>query len=273
MESTLNALQQALFEQLTSKPLDTQANDAKSALKQLKAATSSKKVLIVCDDLWLDEQYAALDCVNHANGSKLLLTSRMRDVVCDALTIDLTILDKEEAAALLMRTACLGEAPANARPPAIDEISRECAYLPLTIVLAGKVIASYGQGWEQDVLPLLKESHSEELRLSGLSGLHDKSSHSSVENHIISVTLRTIRGPQAADVQRLFRLMALFAEDALVPIPAIVFMVESQSDVQVDVAVERRRVQLKIRERVNILLGRSLLLGSLHSGIKVGTIN
>ena len=48
MESTLNALQHALFEQLTSQPLDTQSDDVESALKQLKAVTSSKKVLIVC---------------------------------------------------------------------------------------------------------------------------------------------------------------------------------------------------------------------------------
>ena len=120
------------------------------------------------------------------------------------------------------------------------------------------------------MIPLLKESHSEELRNQSLGGsLHETSANLSVEKHIISVTLQTIRGPQAREVQQLFKLMALFAEDAVVPIRAIILMVESQTNQPGGSAVQRRRTQLKIRERVNILLGRSLLLGSLHSGIKV----
>ena len=106
----------------------------------------SWKILLVADDLWLDEQYQALDCVNKANSSKVFITSRLRDVVPDATTVDLTVLGEEEAAVLLMRTACLGDASAHARPPAVDEIVRECAYLPLTIVLVGKMISSFGAG-------------------------------------------------------------------------------------------------------------------------------
>eukprot|EP00935_MAST-01C_sp_MAST-1C-sp1_P002572 g2572.t1 len=127
-----------------------------------------------------------------------------------------------------------------------------CAFLPLTVVLAGKLIASYGAGWETDIIPLLRESQSEE-----------------VESHIISVTISSIRGPQASDVQHLFRLMALFAEDALIPVRIVILLVESQNGERCPDNAQRRRSHLRIRERVNILLGRSLLLGSLHSGIRL----
>ena len=88
------------------------------------------------DDLWLNEQFTALNCLNETNGSSLLITSRMRDAAPDADTVDVTVLGAEEAALLLMRTACLGELPAAARPPAVDEIVRSCAFLPLVSIQA-----------------------------------------------------------------------------------------------------------------------------------------
>ena len=87
-------------------------------------------------------------------------------------------------------------------------------YLPLGIVLAGKMISSYGQNWETEVLELLQDSHSEELRQQsvkgrGGGGAGEVGSTSTVEHHIIDVTLRTIRGPQAAEVKQLFRWMGM----------------------------------------------------------------
>ena len=104
--------------------------------------------------------------------------------------------------------------PASARPPAVDEIARECGYLPLGVALAGKMIASFGQGWETEVPALLRESQAEVLP--------------SAEDHVMNVSLSTIRGPQAEHVRQLFKWMALFQEDAVIPIRAIISMVESQ---------------------------------------------
>eukprot|EP00935_MAST-01C_sp_MAST-1C-sp1_P001434 g1434.t1 len=197
--------------------------------------------------------------------SRVLITSRLRDVVPDALTVDLSVLSKEEAAQLLMRTACLGDVPAESRPVAVDEITRQCGLLPLGIVLAGKVIASYGQGWETEVIELLRDSHSEQLRRQ----THHEG-QLTVEQHVIETSLQAIRGPQAADVVELFQLMAAFPEDVIIPIVIIIALVESQQTRISEVLDgERRRTHMKIRERVNILLGRSLLLGNLHEGIKV----
>ena len=98
----------------------------------------------MCDDLWSEEQYAALNCIRESDGSRLLITTRLRDVVPDAKQVDLNVLSKEDAAELLCRTACLGEIidsaqGGGARPAAIDEITRECGYLPLAVGLAGKM--------------------------------------------------------------------------------------------------------------------------------------
>ena len=109
------------------------------------AAAKAKPLLLILDDLWSDELYSAINpCIGKSEGSRLLITTRLRDIVADAKTVDLTVLSSKEAAQLLCRTACLGE-PAQAQSLAVDAVAQQCGYLPLGLVLAGKMIASYGQ--------------------------------------------------------------------------------------------------------------------------------
>ena len=51
-------------------------------------------------DLWAEEQFKLLDCTDSSNGSRVLITTRLRDVVASSMTVDLTVMTKDEAARL-----------------------------------------------------------------------------------------------------------------------------------------------------------------------------
>ena len=125
------------------------------------------------------------------------------------------------------RSAGLDEAAGGAtggNASAIDEIARECGYLPLTLQLAGRIVASYGQthGWETEIFELLAASHSAELRQRTFSASHssegnDDGKSFTLEDRIISVSLHSIKGPSSESIKKLFKALALVSAFAWLP--------------------------------------------------------
>ena len=82
---------------------------------------------------------------------------------------------EDEAARLLMLTAFGSnddngdsDMPAEATPPVIAEVARECGLLPLTLTIAGRIINEYGEGWEGSIMKLIANQHSNRTEKLGL---------------------------------------------------------------------------------------------------------
>ena len=285
MESTLFQLQSLILEQLTGFPLGEGDVDTKTNTKRLRKATREAigSILLVLDDLWLDEQEQALNCIHPENGSKVLITTRIRDVVPMAHTVDLSLMSKQAAASLLMRSARMDEAAATP-PPAAFEISAACGYLPLTIVIAGNIVRTFGSGWEESVPKLLSKKGG-----VGASALRRKRStmggsasvaEQSTEDRVISVGLQSLSGADAPRIRALFAWLAVIQEDVIVPIAAVEQLWKAQrrfsshlggteTEAEDDANDAEDEDQLAIRGWLSTLLGRSLLLGSMNDGIKI----
>ena len=150
-ESTVLQLQRELYRQVTGGPLSESKGDEKENLATMRRQVRRKSALLVLDDLWQSAQYEALqifeglDTTGHAGSSsglrqKLLITSRLRDVVPHATTVDVSVMSEDEAAQLLMRTAGMEESVVTSPPPEAFDIARECGYLPLSLAIAGRII-------------------------------------------------------------------------------------------------------------------------------------
>ena len=85
---------------------------------------------------------------------RLRVTTRIRDLVPKATRVELPLMAKDEAVALLLDLANVEEAeylkeqPGSAWPPeAAYAIVSECGLLPITLPLAAQVVRSWGEGW------------------------------------------------------------------------------------------------------------------------------
>ena len=83
---------------------------------------------------------------------RLLITTRIRDLVPKATRLELPLMGKDEAVALLLELANIEEAeylkehPGAAWPPqAAYTIAAECGLLPLTLTIAAQVVRSWGE--------------------------------------------------------------------------------------------------------------------------------
>eukprot|EP00935_MAST-01C_sp_MAST-1C-sp1_P000326 g326.t1 len=263
-----------LHKQLTGKSLSSEDAKAKNEqdLQQMlvQAMGEKRRALVVLDDPWLPEQVRLLNPIDGSHTQhRLLITTRMRDL---ATRVELPLMREEEAVALLMDLANVEEAsylkdsPGSAWPPqAAFAISAECGLLPITLLIAAQVIRSWGSGWvtlgymfsiETAVLPLLREE-----RGSGTS---------TVEERVIGAGLQALeKNEDGPAVKKLFY---AFAEDYVHPIAVVELLwrscCASESEKQQNSLVAR----LKVRQRTQLLVDHSLLLGSSSEGVHLHDI-
>ena len=84
--------------------------------------------------------------------------------------------------------------------------------LPLTLAIAGGMVADLDRGFTEDILEAMMETHGTTLEDEG--GL-------TLEERVISSSLKMIKGKNKELVERVFRFFAVFPEDT--PVPAGVF--------------------------------------------------
>jgi hypothetical protein len=120
---------------------------------------------------------------------------------------------------MLLSIAGLQTTPEHGEiPPQALEMVRFCKFLPLSISIAGKLLADAGIGMDpaewDGIVELMQQSVSED----------DKRS---VEESVILASLNNIRGGQKENITHLFKSLALLPEDAAAPLPLLSLMFEA----------------------------------------------
>jgi hypothetical protein len=107
--SKIRQLQSMLYKQITGKSVqaeEVQEKDERDWLDMLHDAMTMKRALVVLDDPWLEEQVRYLNPLGRTRSEhRLLVTSRIRSLVPKALCIDLALMGKDDAVALLLDLA------------------------------------------------------------------------------------------------------------------------------------------------------------------------
>ena len=206
-EPDVPALQQTLHIQLVGRPLPEAAQaDERVAHEALKEAAGAATVLLVLDDVWLASHATPLNFVQGACRSAVVITTRMRSLLDGASEVQCNVLSAEASLELLLRAGGCEEL-LDSRPEAALEAVEYCGRLPLALGLAGGIIKELADSWQHALIPLLQEE---------LGGEFD-----TVEERVVTASLRAVPQEMRADVGALFALFALFAEDAVVPAAAI----------------------------------------------------
>ena len=118
-------------------------------------AAKHARTLLVLDDPWMPEQVRFLNPIDSSQSDhRLLITTRIRELVPKATKVELPLMGKDEAVALLLDLANVEESsymkehPGTAwPPPAAYTIAAECGLLPVTLTIAAQVVRSWGDGW------------------------------------------------------------------------------------------------------------------------------
>ena len=195
------ALLQMLHTQLTGMPLpDSAAANERVALEMLEAAAAEQSVLLVLDDIWDESHAKALSFVGGSTTSRLLVTTRIRSLYAGASEVHCETLSKEKSLELLLRVG--GYEDLLDSPPATAlEAVELCGCLPLALGIAGGIIAELSDRWQEELLPLLK----------------DEIMDASVEERVLTASLRAVPEEMRPGVNALFAVFAVFAEEAIVP--------------------------------------------------------
>ena len=72
------------------------------------AMAEKQRSLLVLDDPWMPEQVRFLNPIDGSQIHRLLVTTRIRELVPRAKRVELPLMDKEEAVALLLELAGVG---------------------------------------------------------------------------------------------------------------------------------------------------------------------
>jgi hypothetical protein len=231
-----------------------------------------KRALVVLDDPWTSEQVRFLNPVENTDTAhRLLVTTRIGGLVPRATVIELLVMGKNEAVALMLDLAnieqgvYLKENPSSQWPPQeAYAIASECGLLPIMLTVAAQVVRSWGQGWEGAVLPLLKEQYG-----TGAAG------GASLEERVIGAGLQVLgKLEDAAAIKGLFGAFAVTQEDFIHSMPVVELLWRSCCDAECKGKHRENKLlmRLKVRQWAQILVDHSLLLGSSTHGIHLHDI-
>ena len=134
-----------------------------------------------------------------------------------------------------------------------------CGRLPLCLNIVGNLIRTYGgSGWEEEIPSILKKDMKS---LTMGEGGADSSDHPSLQQRVIQSGLDSLVGSDSESIVMLFKGMAVFAEDQVIPVAIL-----SMLWVSIDPKENTPLSGMKVRQWVSQLLSRSILLGSSADG-------
>ena len=148
--------QAMLYKQVTGgKSMKAEEMDGQEWQQMLAEALGEKlRTLLVLDDPWIPEQVRLLNPIDGSSseGHRVLVTTRIRDLVPNATRLEVALMGRDEAVALLLDLAnvqeeeYLKEQPGSQWPPeAAYTIASECGLLPITLSIAAQVVRSWGR--------------------------------------------------------------------------------------------------------------------------------
>lgn len=216
--------------------------------EKLKQVFAKKSILLVLDDCWDPDVVIRFNFLDDTTNSKMLISSRIRDVLDGSLIIDIAVPSIEDASRMLLNVS--GYVSPDGAPAPRKEIGlvvNMCKRLPLTIGIAGKLIKQMAftgaEGWS-GVVDLLKDE------LAAAAG-------DSVEESVIRASVKALPKKIRRQVVQMFVSFALIPEDVVLPLPVLGMIYEACGAVG-DEPVSR----LRIRQYLKVLIDRSLVLGT-----------
>ena len=148
----------------------------------------------------------SFDCIDVKTPSKLLVTTRIKGVMQKAAEVELELLGLQEAVEMLAAVAQLDAADVS---PVCLEIAQLCGRLPLCINIVGNLIRTFGNGWEKEVLGILRcDMKSLAVNARDASGAQPLN----LQQRVISSGLESISGSDAPKIVSLFQGLAVFEE-------------------------------------------------------------
>ena len=225
-------------------------------MSALRNATKNSKVLLVLDDIWDPKHEKPLNCINQDNNSRILVTTRIRGLLKNAAEVDVGVLSQAGALKLLLGSAEMDDEDVEAGSEdhgIATQIVEICGRLPLTLAIAGGMVADNGQGFTEDILEALQEQQ----ELEDDEGM-------TVETRVIATSEKMMikgAGKHKDLIGKVFRFFAIFPED--VPVPASFFnkMAPLLSNEK-----NEKKARLAVGSSLSTLLKYNLIKGSLSSG-------
>jgi hypothetical protein len=218
----------------------------------LKQAFLNRSVLLVLDDCWDAEVAAQFAWVDTNTNSKILISSRVRDVLDGGQIVDVSVPTARDAVQMLLGAAGLDVGALQGRKE-VAQIADMCKRLPLTIGVAGKLIRQTANGGSMststdwaDVLDLLAAE------------LNDPLGDLSIEESVIRASIKAIPKKVQKQVTRLFTAFALVPEDTQVSLDVLGLVYDACGGCTDAKPISR----LHVRQYLKVLLDRSLVLGT-----------
>ena len=255
-EPDIRELQDSIHHQLTRRHFQDDIKNEADALTAIRDAARGCKILLVLDDVWDPKHEKPLNCIDSDNTSRLIVTTRIRGLLRNAAEVSVGVLSPEEALKLLLASAEISEEDieeGSDEHKIATEIVELCGRLPLTLAVAGGMLADSGQGFTEDILEAMKDKQ----ELEDEDGM-------TIETRVISTSERVMvksAGKHKNLIGKVFRFFAVFPED--VPVPASFFnkMVPLLTDDK-----NEKKSRLAVGTCLGTLLKYNLLKGSLSAG-------
>jgi hypothetical protein len=223
--------------------------------EMLQHALLNKSVLLILDDCWDADVAKHFNWIDQSTNSKILISSRIRDVLDGGQIIDIAAPSKTDAVKMLLSTAGMDVGALESRKE-VAQIAELCKRLPLTIGVAGKLIRQLANGSEMsessewtEVVALLEDE------------MNDQGSVS-VEESVIRASIRSIPKKIQPQVTQLFLSFALAAEDTLVPLPVLGMVFDACGSPSKSGKSAKPLSRMQVRRYLKILIDRSLVLGT-----------
>ena len=255
-EPDIRELQGSIHFQLTKQQFPEEIKNDAEILQTLRDVAKGLKVLLVADDIWDPKHEKLLNCIDPDNASRLCVTTRIRGLMKNASEIDVGVLSQAEALKLLLSSADMDASDVKEGSDELriaTDIVELCGRLPLTLAIAGGMVADCGMGFSEDIAGAMKERH----ELEDGDGM-------TVEARVISTSVKMLvegAGKNKDVVLSAFKFFAVFPED--VPVPAAVFT--KMAPLLTDEKTERK-ARLAVGSSLSSLLKYSLVKGSLSAG-------
>jgi hypothetical protein len=188
-----------------------------AARTELQAAIGDLYVLLVIDDVW-DARHLAPFMVKTKHAACLITTRSLETVNRDDI-LKQTVDKMTPIEAVELLGAGFDAAEVQGNDTALRRLARELREYPLVLALANTQIANYAHDMRltlADAIQLANETLAEQ----GVLGFDDASSDD--RNHAVNLTLDVSIRQLAPEVrQRMYRELAIFPEDALIPLTTL----------------------------------------------------
>ena len=223
----------------------------------LQQAFINRSALLILDDCWDATVAKQFNWIDQSTNSKVLISSRIRDVLDGGEVIDVKVPSKIDAVQMLLSTAGMDVGVLKEREE-VALVAELCKRLPLTIGVAGKLIRQLAHGSDMseaddwaDILALLEEE------------MNDPDGSLSIEESVIRASVKSIPKKIQKQVTQLFYGFALAPEDTLVPLPVMGMIFQAcRNPTENDTTALKPLSRIQVRRYLKVLIDRSLVLGT-----------